>query len=71
MHDRIIRKAEASTLSGLSERTIDRREAAGDFPARLKLSPGTVGWRLHEILEWVATRPTATTSKDSRRKSTR
>ena len=31
----------------------------GDAPARVRLSANRVGWRLHEVLEWLEKRPTA------------
>jgi prophage regulatory protein len=38
----------------LSRRQIDRLEAAGKFPRRVKISPGRVGWLADEIKSHVA-----------------
>lgn len=62
--DRIIRKPEVVALVGLSDRSIDRREASGEFPRRLRLGPGTVGWRLSAIRAWIDSRPTAQQAKE-------
>ena len=41
-------------ITSLSRSTIDRREAEGNFPQRMRIGPGMVRWRLPEILDWVA-----------------
>lgn len=40
----------------MSGPTIDRREAAGDFPKRLQLSARAVGWLEGEVDDWLARR---------------
>ncbi len=40
----------------LSRTTIWRMEIRGDFPRRIILSPGRVGWKADEIEEWIETR---------------
>ena len=37
-----------------SRRQVDRLEAAGNFPRRVQISPGRVGWLVEEIDEHVA-----------------
>lgn len=54
--DRIVRIKEVLVLTGLSRTTLWRLEKKGQFPARLPLSPGSVGWRMHEVEEWVNNR---------------
>jgi len=54
--DKIIRTKEVLELSGLSRTTLWRLEKKGQFPARLPLSAGSVGWRLKEIKSWMDTR---------------
>ena len=56
---RFIRKRELLHITGLSYSTIWRREREGDFPARVRLSPGAVGWRLSEVEEWLNGLPLA------------
>lgn len=51
--DRIIRSREVQELTGLSRTTLWRMERKGEFPDRLPLSAGSVGWRLSEVEEWV------------------
>ena len=44
---------------GLSKSTIYKLMAAGTFPRPVKISPGCVRWRVADLEEWEATRPTA------------
>lgn len=53
----ILRKRDVEARTGLSDRSIDRLEAAGKFPKRVQPSPGTVGWYSTEIDDWVKSRP--------------
>jgi prophage regulatory protein len=53
---RILRKGAVKTKSGLSDASIDRREAAGEFPRRVQLGPRSVGWVEDEVDEWIAKR---------------
>lgn len=53
---RVIRKPEVQGRTGLSGRTIDRLEAAGQFPSRRQLSARAVGWIEEEVTAWVAAR---------------
>ena len=62
--DAIIRRPEVRMLTGLSDSTIDRLVAAGadggEFPMPISLTGArAVGWRLSEILHWIASRPAA------------
>ena len=50
---RILRKPETLRIVGLSDATIWRMEAAGNFPRRLKLGGNSVGWLESEILDWI------------------
>ena len=52
--ERIIRSKELQELTGLSRTTIWRLERKGDFPQRVSLCQGSVGWRYSEILEWMS-----------------
>jgi len=53
----IIRRKELSKLTGLSATTLWRWEREGSFPARIRLSNFSVGWRRSDIETWLATRP--------------
>lgn len=50
--DKIIRIKEVLALTGLSRTTLWRLEKKGQFPARLPLSAGSVGWRMREVQKW-------------------
>ncbi|MGI1671628.1 MAG: AlpA family phage regulatory protein [Neptuniibacter sp.] len=51
--DRIIRTKEVQNITGLSRTTLWRLERKGEFPARVSLSLGSVGWKLSEVEKWV------------------
>jgi predicted DNA-binding transcriptional regulator AlpA len=55
---RLIRIAEVLQICGLSRATLYREIKAKEFPAPLKLSARSVGWRQEEVMEWVASRVT-------------
>ncbi len=55
-NDRIIRAPERRRLVPYSDMHIWRLEQAGVFPKRIKLGPNSVGWSLHEIVEWIDAR---------------
>jgi len=57
--DRFIREPECEGLSGLSRTTRWRLERQGQFPRRVQISPNAIGWRLSEVLDWLATRTSA------------
>lgn len=56
MIDRIVRPAEASTITGRSLASIWRDEKAGTFPARIRLGENAVGYRLSSIQAWLDSR---------------
>ncbi|MEZ8771216.1 helix-turn-helix transcriptional regulator [Vibrio sp. 10N.247.310.17] len=49
----IVRLPEVMRLTGLSRPTIYRRIAEGSFPARVLLGERAVGFKLHEVIEWI------------------
>jgi prophage regulatory protein len=53
---RVIRWPEVRALTGLSRTSVWRREREGDFPARIRLTPGSCGWIEAEVLDWLASR---------------
>jgi len=54
MEAQIVRKKEAAVLAGLSVRTMERLVSRGEFPAPVRLSERTRGWRVAEVREWAA-----------------
>lgn len=61
--EQIIRRKKLLHLVGLSDSTIYRKELAGEFPRRVKLSSHSVGWRQSEVEEWLENRPRAEPSE--------
>lgn len=56
---RVVDIKAAAALAGISEATLRRRLAANDFPAKIKLSTGRVGWVAAEVIAWVEARKVA------------
>lgn len=56
MPERILRIQEVIKLTGLSRTTIWRMERKGEFPARVQLCVGSIGWRANELNIWLANR---------------
>ncbi len=57
--DKLIRQPKVTDMVDLSRNTIDRYEAAGNFPKRVKLGTGKrprVRWHLREIRAWMRKR---------------
>jgi prophage regulatory protein len=51
---RVLRKPEVQAKVGLKQATIDQKEAAGEFPKRIRLGRGrAVGWIESEIDGWI------------------
>lgn len=53
---RIIRPKELSKITGLSRTTLWRLERRKEFPARRRLSSGSVGYLESEVLQWIQER---------------
>lgn len=51
--DRVLTSKQLRSLIPYSMSQITRLEAAGNFPARIKLGPGRVGWSENEVKEWL------------------
>lgn len=54
---KILSPRQAQEAPGLSRTTLWRAERRGDFPRRIRLSLGRVGWSEAEVLDWLAGRP--------------
>jgi prophage regulatory protein len=52
----ILDEPKVEELTSLSRTTRWRMERRGDFPKRVRLSPGRVGWRQEEIEAWIRSR---------------
>ena len=53
---RILRLPEVLARVGLGRSTVYQLMAAGDFPASVRLTPNSVGWRSDDIDAWIASR---------------
>lgn len=53
---KIIRIKQVVEMTGLSRTTLWRLERKGEFPLRLPLSKGSVGWRYKDIEKWIELR---------------
>ncbi|TSK07499.1 MAG: AlpA family phage regulatory protein [Geobacter sp.] len=56
VQDRVVRPAEAVTITGRSLASMWRDERAGKFPKRLRLGENAVGYRLSELQAWLDSR---------------
>ncbi len=54
--DRLVLWPAVKHQTGLSRTTAWRMERAGDFPSRVQVSPGRVGWRESELKDWSRSR---------------
>ena len=56
---RVLSRPKTIEVLGVSERTFERLEAAGDVPPKTRLSEGRVGYRVSDIEEWLERRRVA------------
>ena len=54
--DRIVRTKELVHLTGRSRTSIWRDEQEGSFPQRVRIGRNAVGWRLSQVMTWLAAR---------------
>jgi prophage regulatory protein len=52
----ILDEPQVRALTSLSRTTRWRMERRGEFPKRVRLSPGRVGWRQADIEVWIGSR---------------
>ncbi|MCW3837857.1 helix-turn-helix transcriptional regulator [Sphingomonas canadensis] len=53
---RLIRMPDAIATTGLSQATINRLVRRGEFPPKVRLSAGAIGWWESEVEAWKASR---------------
>lgn len=63
---RLLRLPQVLALVGLSRSPLYRDIAAGTFPAPVSIGARAVAWHEREVLEWIATRPTASNGSPMR-----
>jgi prophage regulatory protein len=56
---KIARESRVRDLTGLSRITRWRMERRGEFPLKVHLSEGAVGWLESEVVEWIQNRVAA------------
>lgn len=52
----IVRRSQLKAVVGIAPSTVDRLEAAGEFPKRRRWNQGVVGWYGPEVEAWAADR---------------
>jgi predicted DNA-binding transcriptional regulator AlpA len=50
---RVLNRSQTIRMVGLSDRTWDRLEAAGDTPPKTRISQGRIGYRVADIRKWL------------------
>ena len=53
-HDSLLRLPAVRERTGLSTSTINRREAVGTFPKRIRIGENSVAWYLSDVESFVA-----------------
>ena len=56
MSERIVRERERREITGLCRTTAYMMERRGEFPRRVLLTGGRVGWRVSELEAWIRSR---------------
>jgi prophage regulatory protein len=59
MADRILRRKATAERVGLHVRQLERLEAAGKFPRKVKVSDRASGWLESDVTAWIAARVAA------------
>jgi predicted DNA-binding transcriptional regulator AlpA len=50
---RVLTRSETLRVLGVSDRTFDRIEYAGDGPPKTRLSTGRIGYRVSDLKAWL------------------
>ena len=59
MQDRLLRRRQVESITGMSRSSIYRLMQNGEFPRPVRVGPAAVRWKTSDITGWVDTRPTA------------
>ena len=54
---RILRRRDVESLTGLSRSTLYAMMANGEFPSPIRLGRRAVGWQDKDLADWIASRP--------------
>lgn len=53
MAQKLLRRTDVESLTGLSRTSIYRMMERGEFPRPVRIGPRAVAWREHELSEWM------------------
>ena len=59
MPERILRRPDVQSLTGLSSSTLYAQMAEGTFPRPVRLGKRAVGWRASDVAAWLESRSEA------------
>ena len=54
MSNKLLRRPEVESITGLSRASIYARMHAGTFPLPVRLGPNSVAWRADDVEDWIA-----------------
>ena len=57
---RLMRREEVLRICGISNSLLHEMIEAGKFPRPVRINERAVGWRVKDVLAWLASRPIAT-----------
>jgi len=66
--DRVISKADAAKMLGISIDTLDRMNARREGPPRVQLSDRRVGYRISSLRDWISEKTEPATPKQRRKR---
>lgn len=64
--ERFLSDDECGRITGLSKATRWRMAGRGEFPGKVRLSPGRTAYRLSDVEAWIASRAPATGTRAAR-----
>ena len=65
--NKLLRRPEVESITGLSRASIYARMSAGTFPLPVRLGPNSVAWRAIDLEHWIADLPVANELRDESR----
>lgn len=63
---KVVRLSRVLEMTALSRASLRRLEQAGDFPPRVRLTAGSVGWAEEDIVSWLRSRVERVSVKEAR-----
>ncbi len=59
LEDRYLSTADVTAMLGISRSTLHRMVERGEFPEKIQVTPGRVGWKLSTVNAWIDKRQAA------------